>query len=114
MHAIAVLYSDTCGRWFNGTAASGVGGPHVGINSIWPMAIIMQALTSTNDGEIADCLQTLKDSTAGSGAFVPIQPSLMVSDRFLRARNDSFTAIHLRATFVPYLRRLYARKFQQR
>lgn len=55
-------------RWFNGTAASGVGGPHVGANSIWPMAITMQALTSNDDKEIAGCLEILKQSTAGTGA----------------------------------------------
>ena len=53
--------------WFNGTAASGVGGPHVGFNYIWPMAITMQALTSTDDAEIANCLAQLKGSSAGTG-----------------------------------------------
>jgi len=31
----------------------------VGTNMIWPMSIIMRALTSTNDQEILACLQTL-------------------------------------------------------
>ena len=26
--------------WFNGTATSGVGGPHNGLRFIWPMALV--------------------------------------------------------------------------
>ncbi len=52
--------------FFRGTAAEGVGGPHVGVGYVWPMAIIMRALTSTNDREIAACLRTLRNTTAGT------------------------------------------------
>jgi hypothetical protein len=38
--------------FFEGKAASGVGGPHVGPEMIWPMSIIMRALTSNDDQEI--------------------------------------------------------------
>lgn len=50
-----------------GRAGRGVGGPHVGVGWIWPMSIIMRALTSTDDGEIATCLHLLKASHAGTG-----------------------------------------------
>jgi meiotically up-regulated gene 157 (Mug157) protein len=50
-----------------GKAASGVGGPHVGPGWIWPMAIILRALTSTDDAEITNCLKTLKSTHAGTG-----------------------------------------------
>jgi uncharacterized protein len=53
--------------FFQGTAASGVGGPHEGLDMIWPMAIIAQALTSTDDGEIRRCLHWLKTTHAGTG-----------------------------------------------
>eukprot|EP00002_Diphylleia_rotans_P011502 TRINITY_DN2272_c0_g11_i1.p1 TRINITY_DN2272_c0_g11~~TRINITY_DN2272_c0_g11_i1.p1 ORF type:complete len:514 (-),score=105.33 TRINITY_DN2272_c0_g11_i1:227-1768(-) len=54
--------------WFSeGLAGKGVGGPHIGRGWIWPMAIIMQALTSSDDAEIAWCLETLKQSSAGTG-----------------------------------------------
>lgn len=53
--------------FFKGEAAEGVGGPHVGLNQVWPLGIIMRALTSTDDAEIAQCLRWLRDTTAGTG-----------------------------------------------
>jgi meiotically up-regulated gene 157 (Mug157) protein len=69
------VYENTCKRvwsesnpyFFKGTAASGVGGPHVGLNMIWPMSIMMRALTSGSDAEIRQCLVWLKRSHAGTG-----------------------------------------------
>jgi meiotically up-regulated gene 157 (Mug157) protein len=46
--------------FFNGTVGAGVGGPHVGLGYIWPMSIMVQAITSTNDQEIMECLDLLK------------------------------------------------------
>lgn len=54
--------------WFNeGKFARGIGGPHVGQNKIWPLGLVMQALTSTDDAEILYCLRTLKNTHAGTG-----------------------------------------------
>jgi meiotically up-regulated gene 157 (Mug157) protein len=53
--------------FFKGTVAEGIGGPHVGLDMIWPLAIIMRGLTSTDEREIAACLLTLKHTHAGSG-----------------------------------------------
>lgn len=54
--------------WFNaGKYARGIGGPHVGENKIWPLGLIMQALTSNDDEEILYCLRTLKATHAGTG-----------------------------------------------
>jgi meiotically up-regulated gene 157 (Mug157) protein len=53
--------------FFRGTAAAGIGGPHEGLNMIWPMALIVQALTSENDAEIRQCLHWLKTTHAGTG-----------------------------------------------
>ncbi|MDN3549831.1 glycoside hydrolase family 125 protein [Mucilaginibacter aquaedulcis] len=53
--------------FFKGTAAEGIGGPHVGIGYIWPMAIIMRGLTSSNKEEITECLRLLKTTHAGTG-----------------------------------------------
>jgi len=50
-----------------GTAASGLGGPHVGVDMIWPLGVIMQGLTSTDDDEIRQCLDTLRRTHAGTG-----------------------------------------------
>jgi meiotically up-regulated gene 157 (Mug157) protein len=53
--------------FFRGTAAEGIGGPHVGLRMIWPLAIVMRALTSTDSHEIRACLRTLRDTHAGTG-----------------------------------------------
>lgn len=53
--------------FFRGTAAEGIGGPHVGMNYIWPMSIIIRAITSTNENEITTCLKWLKNTHAGTG-----------------------------------------------
>ncbi len=50
-----------------GKAASGPGGPHVGMDMIWPLGLIVQGLTSTNDVEIRECLVTLQKTHAGKG-----------------------------------------------
>lgn len=53
--------------YFEGKAGAGIGGPHVGMDMIWPMAITMQGLTSTSDAEIRACIKTLKETHAGTG-----------------------------------------------
>jgi hypothetical protein len=50
-----------------GTAAEGPGGPHVGVDMIWPLGIITRGLTSTDDQEIRSCLETLRKTHAGTG-----------------------------------------------
>ena len=59
---------STANPWFNeGKFAKGIGGPHVGENKIWPLGLIMQALTTDDDEEIFYCLKTLKNTHAGTG-----------------------------------------------
>lgn len=53
--------------FFKGTAGEGIGGPHIGYHMIWPMSIIMRAMTSTNDNEIKLCIKMLRDSDANTG-----------------------------------------------
>jgi len=53
--------------FFSGKAGSGIGGPHEGPDMIWPLSLIMQALTSTDENEIRSCLKTLKNTHAGTG-----------------------------------------------
>jgi meiotically up-regulated gene 157 (Mug157) protein len=53
--------------FFARKAARGIGGPHVGMNMIWPMSIIMQAMTSDNDTEIIDCINMLLQTHADTG-----------------------------------------------
>eukprot|EP00757_Euglenozoa_sp_SAG-D1_P021056 gene21058-biopygen7109 len=59
-------------RYFEGSAAKGVGSPHTGKDYIWPLALVTQARTSTSDAEILQCLEYLKISAVrccGSGGW---------------------------------------------
>jgi len=50
-----------------GKSASGMTSSHTGVlDHFWPMATIMQALTSNDENEIVSCLQTLKKTHAGT------------------------------------------------
>jgi meiotically up-regulated gene 157 (Mug157) protein len=61
------VLSESNPYFHRGKAAEGVGSPHVGLGMIWPLAIIMRALTSQNDDEILACLKMLKTTHAGTG-----------------------------------------------
>lgn len=61
------ILSEANPYFFKGKVAEGIGGPHEGMNMIWPMSIIMRALTSDNDDEIRQCLSWIKASHAGTG-----------------------------------------------
>jgi uncharacterized protein len=61
------LLSSDNPYFFKGTAAEGIGGPHVGLDMIWPMSIIMRAFTSINENEMVQCLNWLKTTHADTG-----------------------------------------------
>jgi len=63
----AFVLSEDNPYFFRGRAGEGVGGPHVGLNMIWPLGIIMRALTSRDDREILSCVKMLKTTHAGTG-----------------------------------------------
>ena len=62
----AFVLSDDNPFFFRGVA-EGIGGPHVGPGMIWPLSIIMRALTSNDSNEIEQCLQMLIKTDAGTG-----------------------------------------------
>jgi len=62
-----LILSENNPFFFKGKAAEGIGGPHVGMDYIWPMSIIMRALTSNDDKEIKMCLDMLQKTHAGTG-----------------------------------------------
>jgi meiotically up-regulated gene 157 (Mug157) protein len=62
-----MLLSNDNPYFFTGNAAEGIGGPHVGMEMIWPMSITMRALTSSDESEIRNCVQMLKKTHAGTG-----------------------------------------------
>ena len=61
------VWSDDNPYFWKGTAAEGIGGPHIGTEVIWPMSIMMKAFTSTDDEEISWCIRTLMATDAGTG-----------------------------------------------
>ncbi|HUN04324.1 MAG TPA: glycoside hydrolase family 125 protein, partial [Niabella sp.] len=53
--------------FFKGKYAEGIGGPHIGLDMIWPMSLSQKALTSSNDAEIKWCIDTLQKTHGGTG-----------------------------------------------
>jgi len=62
-----LLLSDANPFFFKGAAAEGIGGPHAGLDMIWPLSIIMRGITSNDDKEIKLCLDSLQKNHAGTG-----------------------------------------------
>ncbi|MDR2928609.1 MAG: glycoside hydrolase family 125 protein [Cytophagaceae bacterium] len=61
------VWSESNPYFFRGKAGEGIGGPHIGIDMIWPMSIMMKAFTSRNDDEILYCIKMLMATDAGTG-----------------------------------------------
>lgn len=61
------VWSDSNPFFFKGSAGEGIGGPHIGLDMIWPMSITMKALISKNDLEIKQCIQVLQKTHGGTG-----------------------------------------------
>jgi len=62
-----MLLSESNPFFFKGKAGEGIGGPHAGLNMIWPLSIIIRGLTSKDPQEISLCLKLLQQSHAGTG-----------------------------------------------
>ncbi|GAA4441205.1 glycoside hydrolase family 125 protein [Pontibacter saemangeumensis] len=62
-----MLLSGNNPFFFKGSAAEGIGGPHVGLDMIWPMSITMRGLTSTDNQEIRECIGMLKKTHGETG-----------------------------------------------
>jgi meiotically up-regulated gene 157 (Mug157) protein len=63
----AFVWSRRNPWFFEGTAGEGIGGPHEGVDMIWPMSQIVYALTSSSDVEVGHALSMLKAASAASG-----------------------------------------------
>ena len=61
------VLSDSNPWFWRGKAGEGIGGPHIGVEMIWPMSIMMRAFTSDDDNEIRDCIVQLMTTDAGTG-----------------------------------------------
>jgi meiotically up-regulated gene 157 (Mug157) protein len=62
-----LLLSKNNPFFFRGTAAEGIGGPHAGMDMIWPLSIIMRGLTSSSDAEIKQCIDMLRKTHGNTG-----------------------------------------------
>ncbi len=63
----ALAWSDRNPYFFAGKAAQGIGGPHIGLDMIWPMSIVTHAMNSDDDAVIRQCLTWLKTTHGGTG-----------------------------------------------
>src|SRR5690606_24825066 len=74
-----MILSDANPYFAKGKAAEGIGSPHTGLRSVWPIGITMRALTSGDDAEIKHCVEMLKRTHAGTGfmheSFDPDNPA---------------------------------------
>jgi len=61
------LLSNSNPYYLIGTAAQGQASPHTGKDRIWPMGIILRAMTSQDKEEIKLCLKMLKNTHGGTG-----------------------------------------------
>ncbi|MBC5800833.1 MAG: glycoside hydrolase family 125 protein [Candidatus Eremiobacteraeota bacterium] len=72
--------------YFRGKFASGVGSPHTPRNYVWPLSLIMQALTSTDPAEIKRVMGYIAASDVGDHrlheSFNPSWPEAFTRDDF--------------------------------
>jgi hypothetical protein len=78
------VWSEQNPWFFRGSAGEGIGGPHIGRDSIWPMSQIVYALTSDSGAQIRTMIQTLKSCAAATG-FVHESYNRNDSAHFTRA-----------------------------
>lgn len=64
-----LAWSERNPYFFKGSAAEGIGGPHIGLDMIWPMSLITRGLLSDDDATIRQCLVWLK-ATHGNTGFM--------------------------------------------
>lgn len=62
-----MIWSKENPYFFEGKAGAGIGSPHTGYDYVWPMSIIMCAMTSTDRTEQEACLDQLLHTHAGTG-----------------------------------------------
>ncbi len=53
--------------YFEGKVLKGIGSPHTPKNRVWPLSLIIRALTSEDEAEIRECVRMLVNSTGGTG-----------------------------------------------
>ena len=67
---------------FGSLGIAGIGGPHVGANSIWPMSLMVQAWTAVDEHEVSRLLQQL---------MVTSDPNSLMHESFNKDTLSSYT-----------------------
>ena len=62
-----MILSDDNPYYFSGKAGAGIGSQHTTLDTIWPMSIIMQAMTSTDEAETQRCVRMLMTTHGDTG-----------------------------------------------
>ena len=62
-----VVLSENNPFFYKGKAGEGIGGPHTGTDTIWPMSIVLRAITSVDEKEIKACISNLIKTNADTG-----------------------------------------------
>lgn len=73
----ALLLSDRNPYFMRGSVINAIGGPHDGPGYAWPMASIVRAFTSGDEGEVVGELKALVGSTDGLGGWIAVFSSLL-------------------------------------
>jgi uncharacterized protein len=72
--------------YYTGAAASGEGSPHTPNGYVWPLALVMQALTSTDPTEVSNIIAQLHNSDLGDHllheSFDPNEPAHYTRSNF--------------------------------
>jgi meiotically up-regulated gene 157 (Mug157) protein len=76
------LWSEANPYFFRSEKYEGIGSPHTGLGYIWPMSLMMYALTTDEDEEILRALQVLIATHAGTG---------FMHESFYHSRPDDFS-----------------------
>ena len=63
----AYMFSEKNPYYFEGKALTGIGSPHTPKNRVWPLSLIIRALTTDDESEIRECVKMLVRSTGGTG-----------------------------------------------
>lgn len=75
--------------YFKGKFGRGIGSPHLGVGMVSSSGVIMRAITSNDDDEIIECINTLVNSANGTGylfeSFDKDNPKKNVRPRYAKA-----------------------------
>ena len=86
-----MVLSDSNPYYYEGACAKGIGSPHTPAGYIWPIALCVQAMTSTDDEEIRGILQMLLTTHGGTGfmheSFDPNAPERFTREWFAWANS---------------------------